>query len=59
METPPPRTITRENATVFLIEDGGLTLPIDDGLDVPGWEYVVLRTVDGMTVRMPTKREGY
>jgi predicted FMN-binding regulatory protein PaiB len=55
MKAPPCRTITRKTAT----EIDQFGYPVDDGKDVPGWEYTELRTY-GTTdvIRVPTRYIG-
>jgi hypothetical protein len=56
---PPSRTITAETATEFEIDRTGWRVPVNDGKDVPGWEYVNVRVIGSYDVqRIPTLYVG-
>jgi len=53
---PPPRTIPWEAATEFERDERtGATWPVNDGRDIPGYEYETMYILGGQAVRFAVR----
>lgn len=53
---PPAREITKDNATLFVVDPHGVPQPYDDDQDDAGYVYETFQTLDGKSMRIAIGR---